>query len=117
MKLLGVEIGNKFFFEKYISTLVKKASNRLNAISRIQKFMGFKEKEILLNSFVYSNLNYCSLVKKIEKQQERAIRILYNNFSSDYESILNKSGKSTMEVKRIRAHALEVFKTVNNMNP
>ena len=62
VKLLGVEIDNKLTFEKRISTLIKKASNQLNAFSRIQKFMGFKEKEILLNSFVYSNFNYCPLV-------------------------------------------------------
>ena len=92
VKLLGVEIDDKLSFEKHISTLVKKASSQLNAISRIQKFMGFKEKEILLNSFVYSNFNYCPLVwhfcleksvKRIEKIQERALRILYNDFSSD----------------------------------
>ena len=126
MKLLGVEIDNKLSFEKHISTLVKKASNQLNVISRIQKFMGFKEKEILLNSFVNSNLNcrplvwhFCSAksVKKIEKIQERALRILYNDLSSDYESILTKSGKSTMEIKYLTTLALEVFKTLNNMNP
>ena len=44
VKLLGVEIDNKLSFEKHISTIVKKASNQLNTISRIQKFMGFKEK-------------------------------------------------------------------------
>ena len=53
VKLLGVEIDNKLSFEKHISTLVKKSSNQLNAISRIQTFMGFKEKESLLNNFVY----------------------------------------------------------------
>ena len=58
VKLLGVEIDNKLFL-KNISTPVKKASNQLNAISRIQKLMGFKEKEILLYNFVYSNFNYC----------------------------------------------------------
>ena len=52
--LFGAEIDNKLFFEKHISTLVKKASNQLNAISRIKEFMGFKEKQILLNSFAYS---------------------------------------------------------------
>ena len=62
VKLLGVEINNKLSLEKHISTLVKKASNQLNAISTIHKFMSFKEKEILLNSFVYSNFNYCPLV-------------------------------------------------------
>ena len=46
MKLLGVEIDNKFSFEKHISALGKKASNQWNAISKIQKFMGFKEKEL-----------------------------------------------------------------------
>ena len=49
-------------FKKHISTLCNKAINQLNVIRRIQKFMGFKEKEVLLNSFVYSNFNYCSLV-------------------------------------------------------
>ena len=77
-----------------------------------------RKKEILLNSFVYSNFNYCPLVwhffsaksvKKIEIIQERALRILYNDFSSHFESILNKSDKSTMEVKRLRSLALEVF--------
>ena len=95
MKMLGVETDNKFSFEKSISTLVKKTSNQLNTISRIEMFMGFKEKLILINIFVYSNFNYCplvwhfcsaKLVKKIEKIQERALRILYNNFSSDFES-------------------------------
>ena len=93
MKLLGVEIDNKLSYEKHISTLVKKASNQLNAISRMQNLWVFKETEILLNSFNTSNFNYCPLVwhfssaksvKKIEKIQERALRILYNDFSSDY---------------------------------
>ena len=61
VKLLGIEIDNKLSFEQHISTLCNKASNQLNAIGRIQKFMGFKEKEVLLNSFVYSNFNYCPL--------------------------------------------------------
>ena len=58
VKLLGIEIDNKLSF----STLCNKASNQLNAIGRIQKFMGFKEKEVLVNSFVYSNFNYWPLV-------------------------------------------------------
>ena len=52
VKLLGIEIDNRLSFEKHIFTLCNKASNQLNAIARIQKLMGFKEKEVLLNSFV-----------------------------------------------------------------
>ena len=74
--MLAIEKDNTLSFNKHISTLCKKASNQLNAIGRIQKYMGFKEKEVLLNSFVLSNFNYHPLVwhfcsskslKKIEK--------------------------------------------------
>ena len=87
--------------------------------------MGLKEEEILLNSFYYSNFDYCSLVwsfclakslNKIKKMQERAPRIFLKTFSGDYESISNKSCKSIVEVKRLRSLALEIFKTLNNMN-
>ena len=126
VQLLGIEIDNKLCFEQHISTLCKKASNQLNAIGRTQKYMGFKEKEVLLNIFVYSNFNYCPLawhfcssksLNKIEKIQERALRLLQNNFTSDYSELLSKSGKPSMEVKRLRALALEIFKTLNNLNP
>ena len=117
VKLLGTEM-------KHFSTLCNKASDQSNAIGRIQKFVGFKEKEVLLNGFVYSNFNYCLVVwhfcsskslYKIEKIQEWAL--LHSDFASDYAELLKKSGKSTMEIKRLRCLALEIFKTVNNLNP
>ena len=123
VKLLGIEIDNKLSFDKHISTLSKKASNQLNAIGRIQKYMGFKEKEVLINSFVYSNFNYCPLVwhfcssKSMNKIQERALRILHNDLVSDCTGLLKKSGKATMTIKRLRCLALEIFKTLNNVNP
>ena len=42
VKLLGIEIDNTVSFNKHISRLCEKASNQLNAIGRIQKYMGFK---------------------------------------------------------------------------
>ena len=75
---------------------------------------------MLLNSFVYSNFNCSSLVWHFcsVKYKNELLEYFKTTFPVyDYESILNKSGKSTMEVKRSRTLALEVFKTVNNMNP
>ena len=48
--------------EPFIFTRCNKASSQLNAIGRIQKYVGFKEKEVLLNSFASSNFNHCPLV-------------------------------------------------------
>ena len=45
MKLLGIEIDNKLNFEKHILNIDQKASNQLNAICRLQTFIGHKEKE------------------------------------------------------------------------
>ena len=42
--------------------------------------------------------------------QERALKLLHN-FASDYAEPLKKSGKTTMEIKRLRCLALEIFKT------
>ena len=73
--------------------------------------MGFKENKILLNSFVYSNFNHCLLVwhfcsskylYKIEKIQERELRLLHNDFTSNYAELLKKSDKTTMEIKCLR---------------
>ena len=43
--------------------------------------------------------------------------LLHNDFASGYAELLKKSGKATMEIKRLRCLALEIFKTVNNLNP
>ena len=35
---------------------------QLNAINRLQRFMGKEQKEAPTNSFIFSNFNYCQLV-------------------------------------------------------
>ena len=40
--LLGIQIDIKSKFEKHVSTICKKASRQLNAISRIQSYIGKK---------------------------------------------------------------------------
>ena len=126
VKLLGIDIDNKLSFDRHLFQPCKKANNQLNAISRLHRYLGFKEKEVLINSFVYANFNNCPLmwhfcsaksVTKIQQIQTRALRILYNDFDSDCKTLLDKSGKCAMEVKRLRTLGLEVFKTLNNLNP
>ena len=45
VKLLGIEIDNKLNFEKYVFNIDQKASNQLNAVCKLQTFIGHKEKE------------------------------------------------------------------------
>ena len=62
VKLLGINIDSKLNFDSHISDLCKKASMQLNALNRLRAYIGNKEMEILINSFIYSNFNYCPLV-------------------------------------------------------
>ena len=61
LKLLEIEIDSKLSFEQHVSILRNKEGDQLNTNERTQKYMCFKEREVLLNSFVCSNLNYCPL--------------------------------------------------------
>ena len=91
VKLLGVTLDCRLDFDPHILNLCKKAATQLNVLKRLKVFIGFKEKHILVQSFVYSNFNYCLLVwyfssskslQKIEQLQERALRFLYNDYTS-----------------------------------
>ena len=78
VKLLGVQIDNRLTFHDHISSLCKKAGQKLGAVARLSKNLQTDVKLLLSKSFVLCNFNYCSVVwhfcsvedmKKIEKVQ------------------------------------------------
>ena len=52
----------------------------------------------------------------MEQMQLRCLGIIYNDYSSDYQTLLKLSQKPSMEMKRLRNLALEIFKTINDLN-
>ena len=103
-------------FNNHISILCSKAAMQLSALSRLQIYMGKSEKEAIINSLILSNFNYCPLVwhfgscesiRKIEKIQKRCLRIILNDYESDYETLLRNSNKPTMEIRRLRTLVAE----------
>ena len=86
-------------------------------------FLGLKEREVIVNSFIYSNFNFCLLVwmfshktslNKIESLQKRALRFLLNDYENSYEQLLEKTGKFNMNLRRIRFLCIEVYNILNN---
>ena len=55
-------------------------------------------------------------MKKLERIQERAFRFLLEDYNSDYDQLLTKINKPTLEIRRLRLLATEIFKTINNLN-
>ena len=125
-KLLGVQIYAEQNFNLHIANICRSAANQLNALIRLRMFSGFEEKKVLINSYFYSNFNYCPLVwmfsrakclKEVEVLQQRALRFLYNDYNSPLAEILKKSGKVCMEVNRLKYLCIEIYKSINNINP
>ena len=84
---------------------------QLNPIYRLKHYLGKKELEVIINSFIYSNFNYCPLVwhfssckalRIIENIHECCLRMIHNDYDREYETLLKTSGTSTMQIKRIK---------------
>ena len=53
-KLLGMVIGRNLNFDDHVISLCKKAGRKLAVLPRLSKFMSFKQKRILMKTFVES---------------------------------------------------------------
>ena len=124
--LLGITIDNKLSFEFHISEICRKAGGQLNALKRLGSYLPLHVRKVDANSFILSHFNYCPLVwyfstakqiQKIEKIHERVVRFIHDDYHSDYVSLLLSTNSSTMEVRRMRALCVEIYKTLNNLNP
>ena len=100
--MLGVHIDSKLNFNLHIDIICKSALNQLDALVRLKRYLGYEERPVLVNSFIYSNFNYCPLVwmfsskrslNKIENLQKQALRFVLDDCTCSYELFLEKSGK------------------------
>ena len=82
VELLGIQLDDKLNFNQHISNICKSAANQLNALIRLQKFLSFKEKKVLIYSYFLANFNYCPLVWMFSS--------VFGSIS--YEDVLLKSG-------------------------
>ena len=91
-----------------------------------QKNFDLKCRKLIFQSFVLSNFTYCPIVwhfcgkqynGKIEKIQERALRVLYDDYESECRELLDKSGAISMLQSRLNCIILEVFKSMHNGGP
>lgn len=62
--------------------------------------------------------HFCSKVNidTLEKLQYRALRIVFNDFTSSYESLLDKVKLPTLHLSRLKTIAIETFKCLHNIS-
>ena len=124
--LPGVQIDNRLKYDSHIQKICTKASLQLNFLKRLAGYIGSKEKFILIKSFILCLFNYCPLVwlfcskdsqQKLGKRNKRALRLALSDYSSSYSDLPQKTKFTTVHIHSSRQLALEVFKTLHNLNP
>ena len=59
VKLLGIQIDTELTFNSQIKTLCKKASQKLNALSRLCALLPSHRRKMLMQAFFNSQFSYC----------------------------------------------------------
>ena len=126
VKLLGLVIDNHLRFTQHISELSVKCSKLTNAIARLSRLLNKDSKLSVLEAFLLSNLNYCSVIyhhcnscdaRKLERIQKRFLRYVTLDFESSYSELLEQCGKPSLYVSRLRSTLECMFKIMNNALP
>ena len=58
-----------------------------------------------------------NLRKKIQQILKRCLKLVPDDYESDYGNLIKKDGTTTMKIKRLRTLATKIFKAINNINP
>ena len=106
--------------------MCKQVGNKLNALARTAKFLDGSKGKLLMNSFVLYQFNYCPIIWMYCQQQsnnlintihERALRIAYNDYISNFETLFEKDSAVSINQQNIQTLATEIFKIKNDLNP
>ena len=125
-KLLGVHFDNRLTFDYHISGLCKKASKKINALARVSQYMNLSKRKILMNAFFDSQFKYCPFIwmchsrtnkRKIDRLQERCLRIIYNDKQSSFKELLEKDSSVSIHERNVQVLATEMYKVSNNFSP
>ena len=61
-KLLGVKFDSNLSFENHVTSLCKKASQKLHALAGISRYMDLNKLTNLMKAFITSQFSYCPLI-------------------------------------------------------
>ena len=124
-KLLGVKFDSNLSFEGHVTSLCKKASQKLHALARISHYMDLNKRRNLMKAFITSQFSYCPLIwmfhsrnlnNKINRIHERALRLVYQNNLS-FSELLDLDNSVTVHQKKLQVFKTEIYKVKNEIAP
>ena len=111
-------------FHQHIKKICRKVGQKLSALQRLSPYLDSNKRKTISTTMVKSQLNYCPLVwmfcprrssNLINKVQERALRITYNNQLTDFKSLLSNHNEITIHQKKFLW--LKYIKIIDHIAP
>ena len=122
-KILGIVIDKNLNFKSNMEKICENPNEKLRALARTSKLTSPNQRKKIINYFIYSQFTYCSLIwmlsskecyKRINKIQERSLRIILNDYESTFDSLLStlneKKNDSSMLHECFTNQSLQIFK-------
>ena len=118
-KLLGILLDNKLNFDSHITSLCKKAGQKLSVLAGINHCLTQDQKIWPLNSVVQSQFSYYPLIWMVTSRylnnalnsiHERALRLIYNDYDLPFDRILEDKKQKSIHQKNIDSLAIEIYK-------
>ena len=92
--LLGVVLDNKLNFSEHVKLMCSKSYSKIGVLTKMRKLVR------LFKSVILPGLNYCLIVwlfirasdkRKLERMQEKGLRVVFNDNTSSYENLMFKA--------------------------
>ena len=124
-KLLEVTIDKNLKFKEHILKQYKKAGKKLSVLGRVCHILNLERRRSLMKAFIESQFGYCPLVwmfcgrqenNQINHLHERALRIVYNDYKSTFENLLELDNSVSIHHRNIRLLSIELYKVKHNLS-
>ena len=126
VKLLDITIDDKLSFTTHTENLCSTASNRLQALARIRKFISFEQAKHLSEAYIMSTFTYYTLIwmycsktanNLSNKIHKRSLRNIYKMEDANFEDLLITNSSWTIHESNIHTLLIEICKSLTQISP
>ena len=125
-KVLEVTLDNIPDFSTHLTSITKKMNIKLDALTRVQRFMIPEQKTFLISSFIKSKFNYCLLIwmfcskkafHRLNNVHERSLRLIHQDYVSNFITLSVKVSEKSTHQNCLKFLMIEVYKYFNGLSP
>ena len=127
-KLLGIRFNSNFRFDDHVASLSKKASQKVNPLTRFAQKMNLSQCWSIIKAFICSQFEYCPLVwmlhsrkinNRINSLHEGTLRdierdIVYRGYNATFSELLRKDKSVTIQQRNLELLATEILRQKMN---